>query len=214
MLQTIVNTLNQPALTVWSNPMSWAEVLGFATGLLCVWLVGRRHILNFPVGIANCALLFLLFFEARLFADAGLQVVFILLGLQGWWLWSRGIREDGLAVSQLDSMGWTVVLGAGVFLTGSLYLLLTWAKGSVPLADALITSLSLSAQWLLNRRKLESWYFWIVVDLISIPLYAYKQLYLIALLYGVFLVLCVLGLRAWRREMSSPAVDGLAQTSS
>lgn len=214
MLQTIVNTLNQPALTVWSNPMSWAEVLGFATGLLCVWLVGRRHILNFPVGIANCALLFLLFFEARLFADAGLQVVFIVLGLQGWWLWSRGVREDGLAVSRLDSRGWTGVLGASVLLTGSLYLLLTWAKGSVPLADALITSLSLSAQWLLNRRKLESWYFWIIVDLISIPLYAYKQLCLIALLYGVFLVLCVLGLRAWRREMSSPAVEGLAQTSS
>ncbi len=206
MLESVVTALNQPALTVWAYPMSWAEVLGFATGLLCVWLVGRRHILNFPVGIANCALLFLLFFEARLFADAGLQLVFILLGFQGWWLWSRGIREDGLAVSRLDRDHWIGVLGASVMLTGCLYLLLTWAKGSVPLADALITSLSLSAQWLLNRRKLESWYFWVVVDLISIPLYAYKQLYLIAVLYGVFLGLCVMGLRAWRQEMASPAV--------
>ena len=206
MLQSLVNALNHPALTVWGNPMSWAEILGFATGLFCVWLVGRRHILNFPVGIANCALLFLLFFEARLFADAGLQVVFILLGFQGWWLWSRGAQEDGLALSRLDMTHWIGVLGVSVLLTGSLYLLLTLAKGSVPLADAVITSLSLLAQWLLNRRKLESWYFWIVVDLISIPLYAYKQLYLIAVLYGVFLGLCVMGLRAWRQEMASPAL--------
>lgn len=210
MLQSLVNSLNQPAMTVWGTPMSWAEVLGFATGLLCVWLVGRHHILNFPVGIANCALLFLLFFDARLFADAGLQVVFILLGFQGWWLWSRGVQEDGLALSRLNMTHWIGVLGVSVLLTGSLYLLLTWAKGSVPLADAVITSLSLSAQWLLNRRKLESWYFWIVVDLISIPLYAYKQLYLIALLYLVFLGLCVVGLRAWRREMSSTVVESIA----
>jgi hypothetical protein len=129
MLESVVTALNQPALTVWAYPMSWAEVLGFVTGLLCVWLVGRRHILNFPVGIANCALLFLLFFEARLFADAGLQLVFILLGFQGWWLWSRGVREDGLAVSRLDGDHWIGVLGASVLLTGCMYLLLTWGQG-------------------------------------------------------------------------------------
>jgi nicotinamide mononucleotide transporter len=87
-------------------------------------------------------------------------------------------------------------------LTAGLFAALTLAKGSIPLLDALITALSLTAQWLLNQRKLESWIFWISVDLVSIPVYAYKQLYLIALLYGVFLGLAILGYRQWRQAVA------------
>ena len=75
------------------------------------------------------------------------------------------------------------------------------AKGSIPVFDALITALSLVAQWLLNRRKLENWIFWIGVDLISVPVYAFKELYLIAGLYAVFLLLCVRGYRSWKHDL-------------
>jgi nicotinamide mononucleotide transporter len=94
------------------------------------------------------------------------------------------------------------VIALCLLLAAALYLLLTWARGSVPVLDALIAALSLAAQWLLNRRKLEHWYFWITVDVISIPVYAYKELYLVALLYAVYLVLCIGGLRAWRRALA------------
>lgn len=200
-MASLLEYLNRAAFTLWGSPMSWAEVLGFVTGLACVWLAARRHILNFPVGIANCALLCLLFWQSRLFADAGLQLVFIALGLQGWWLWARAGAAGAVPVSRLagGALAATVAAGLGGLL--GLYGLLTWAKGSVPVADACITSFSLVAQWLLNRRKLETWYFWMVVDVVSIPLYAYKGLYLIALLYVVFLGLCVLGWRAWRAEL-------------
>ncbi len=196
----VAGVLNLPALHVWGAPLTWAEVLGFSTGLWCVWLVAQRRILNFPVGIANCLLLLFLFFHARLYADAGLQLMFIALGLRGWWLWSRGSPGETLVISRLGPRSLAGAVAAGLAFAALLYVLLTWAKGSVPAVDALVTSLSLVAQGLLNQRKLEHWYFWIVVDLVSIPLYAYKELYLVALLYTVFLGVCLLGLRAWRRE--------------
>lgn len=192
--------LNTPALLAWGAPLSWAEVLGFATGIWCVWLTAERRLLNFPVGIANCLLLLFLFWQSRLFADASLQLLFIALGLQGWLQWTRGRVGEAIPVSDLSPRALLAALGAGLTLTALLYIVLTWAKGSVPLFDALITALSIVAQWLLNARKRQTWYFWIVVDLISIPVYVHKQLYLIALLYAVFLGLCLLGLRAWSRE--------------
>lgn len=192
--------LNRPALTLWNAPLSWAEVVGFGTGIWCVWLTAQRRMLNFPVGIANCLLLLFLFWQSRLFADASLQVLFIGLSLQGWWQWSRGRINREIPVSDLSAQGMVAAGASGLALAALLYLLLTWAKGSVPLFDALITALSVVAQWLLNARKRQTWYFWIVVDLISIPVYVHKQLYLIALLYFIFLGLCIIGLRAWARD--------------
>lgn len=198
-MQELAAALNQTLFTLWGVPTSYAEVFGFATGLWCVWLAARRHILNFPVGIANSALLMFLFFEARLFADAGLQIFFIALGLIGWWQWLRGHAVRDAPVARLP-LGTTAIWAlAALAATGLLYPLLQWLKGSVPVADALITTLSIAAQCLLNQRKVESWLFWIAVDLISVPLYAYKGLYLIALLYLVFLGLACRGWWLWHR---------------
>lgn len=99
-------------------------------------------------------------------------------------------------LTQLQILRFTLMT---VVVTGTLLVILKFAKGSIPVFDALITALSLTAQRLLNLRKLESWYVWIVVDLISIPVYVYKQLYLVAVLYGIFLVLCVYGYQQWRQ---------------
>lgn len=209
-MSELADLLNRAAFSLWGNPLSWAEVFGFATGLWCVWLTTQKRLLNFPVGIANCLLLLFLFGQSRLFADAGLQLVFIALGIHGWRQWMRGRIGNVIPVSLLTPRGVLAALATSVAMTAALFAVLTWAKGSVPLFDALITALSLTAQWLLNQRKLQTWYFWIVVDLISIPVYLYKDLYLIALLYTLFLGLCVLGLQRWRREARSDTVpDGV-----
>jgi len=206
----VLDALNAPAFALFATPLSYAECFGFLTGIVCVWLTARRNIWNFPVGIANCALLLLLFFDARLFADAGLQVMFIALGVRGWWQWCRHgerLAPPVTAASRADVVNHVI---AAVVLTLALFVLLTVAKGSVPIFDALITALSLVAQWLLNRKRLQTWYWWIAVDVISIPVYAYKELYLIALLYVMFLCLCIVGLVSWRAEWrrtaSSPDV--------
>jgi nicotinamide mononucleotide transporter len=192
--------LNQPAFVLFATPLSYAECFGFMTGIICVWLTARRNILNFPFGIANAALLLLLFLDARLFADAGLQIMFIALGVRGWWQWSRHGELPPLPVTSADLSSIVRHVAAGVAMTALLFGILAYAKGSVPLFDALITAMSVVAQWLLNRKVIQNWYWWIAVDVISIPVYIHKDLYLIALLYGVFLAICVHGLMSWRAE--------------
>jgi len=203
MIRALLDWLNSPALLLLATPLSIAECLGFATGIACVWLAARNNIWNFPLGIANSALLLLLFFHARLFADAGLQVMFIALNLRGWWQWARHGTGAVLAVTSASDSQLRIALIGSLVSTLALAALLTLAKGSVPVFDASITALSLVAQWLLNRRVLQNWWWWMAVDVISIPVYIYKGLYLIALLYAVFLVLCISGYRSWRSALSS-----------
>lgn len=183
---------------------TWLEVLGFLTGVWCVWLAARRHALNFPVGIVNTSLFVVLFLGVGLYADMLLQFVYIALNAAGWYWWLRGGPErTQLGVRRV---GWAqalvlvVMLGAG---TWTIYeLLSSHTNSTVPVWDALTTALSLVAQYMLGRKLLENWFVWITADLIYIPLYAYKGLYLTAALYIVFLGLCVYGVTDWRRQLT------------
>lgn len=179
--------------------MDLVEVLGFVSGALCVWLVARQNVWNWPVGIANNVTFLVLFWTAGLYADSGLQVVYLGLGLYGWWAWVwGGVARSGLAVSRTTPGQWGVLGAVGVLGTVGLSLLLDRVTDStVPLPDAVTTVLSLLATWGQARKKLESWWLWIAADLVYIPLYAYKGLWLTAVLYLGFLALCVFGLRSW-----------------
>ncbi|HTE40821.1 MAG TPA: nicotinamide riboside transporter PnuC, partial [Steroidobacteraceae bacterium] len=186
-MPSLIAFLNSPAFSVLNQALSVAEVLGFATGLWCVWLTARKSILNFPVGIANSALLLLLFSQTRLFADATLQILFIVLSARGWWLWAQVDQGVELPISNAPRRIFSAAIVLSLLLSATIGGLLFVVRGSIPVFDGLITGLSLVAQWLLNRRLVQSWYWWIAVDVISIPVYIYKELYLIALLYAVFL---------------------------
>lgn len=192
-----VAPLNHVLFQLGDDAVSWAELLGFVTGGLCVWLTTRASVLNFPMGLANSALFLVLFTSARLWADAGLQVVFIGLGVLGWWQWLRGTTVGGTIrrTSPRLLAGCVIVV---LLATAGLTVILRAADDVSPFWDALTTALSLAAQWLLNTRRLGTWYFWIAADLVYIPLYLSKDLYLTAVIYVLFLGLCVNGLRLWR----------------
>jgi len=144
----------------------------------------------------------LLFAQGRLFADASLQVLFILLSARGWWLWARYGETEGLPITVAPKSMIMRAMGASVILSVVIAVVLWFVRGSVPVFDGLITGLSVVAQWLLNRKIVQTWYWWIAVDVISIPVYAYKGLYLIALLYAVFLSICIVGLKRWLTELT------------
>ena len=187
------------------TPPSLTEALGFVTGGACVYLTVRENVWNFPVGIADSAFFLVLFAGARLYADAGLQVVFIALGFQGWYLWLRGGENRTPLKVERASAG--LLAGVAAFVaaaTAGLTLFLRAVHDSAPFLDALTTALSLGAQYLLNRKAIENWLLWMTADVIYIYLYASppRRLYLTALLYFVFLCLCVAGLRAWLKTMS------------
>jgi nicotinamide mononucleotide transporter len=185
-------------------PLDFTEALGFATGAVCVWLVTKGNIWNWPVGLANNLFFAVLFWKARLFADFGLQGIYLILGIYGWWEWLRGgENHTRLAISKTSRSEW---IGIAVFLvlgTWGLREILQAVNGSAPLWDAVTTALSIAAQYLLCRKRIENWFFWIAADVIYVPLYLSKQLPLTALLYGGFLVLCVIGWRRWRKELGA-----------
>ncbi|MFI1017300.1 nicotinamide riboside transporter PnuC [Streptomyces sp. NPDC020965] len=203
-LTDLLDPLREPLFTVLDTPVSWTEVLGFGSGALCVWLVTRQHLANWPVGIANNLFFVLLFTQAGLYADAGLQIVFIALAAYGWWTWTHGggPGSDRLPVRRTSRTEWIWLLAAGAVGTLGITLLLDHATDStVPFWDALTTALSLTATYGQCRKRLESWWLWIAADLVYIPLYAHKELYLTSLLYTGFLALCLLGLRDWSRDL-------------
>lgn len=185
--------------------MDVVEILGFVSGALCVWLVAVQNVWNWPIGIANNVTFLVLFWTTGLYADSALQLVYLALAVYGWWAWLRGgVAHTTLTVSRTTTSQWVMLGVAGVLGTAGLTVLLDRVTDStVPLPDAVTTVLSLLATWGQARKKLESWWLWIAADVVYVPLYAYKELWLTAALYVGFLALCVLGLRNWLRDYTA-----------
>ncbi len=178
---------------------TWLEATSFVTGSVCVWLTVKQSVWNFPVGLVNVATFGTVFYHARLFADAGLQVVYFVLGVVGWYLWLYGgEKRTRLKVGRASANELAILIGFVLVGAVGLWQWLERIGGSASFWDAVTTSISLASQWLLNRKRLESWIGWIVVDVIYVPLYIYKELYLTAFLYSLFLTMAVMGFRAWR----------------
>ncbi|HWQ92421.1 MAG TPA: nicotinamide riboside transporter PnuC [Clostridia bacterium] len=191
--------------TWWS--IGVAEAWGFVTGGICVWLVVREHVWNWPVGLANNVFFFVLFLKGRLYADMSLQLVYLCLGIYGWLNWVFGGQNQAtLPISRTKRSEWLLLVPAIPVATWVLMEILIKVNGAAPLWDSLTTVLSLAAQYLLCRKRFENWFFWIAADLIYIPLYFSRQLPLTAVLYGVFLCMCLVGLRQWSKTLRGNAV--------
>ena len=187
--------------------MSPIEVTAAVFGVVCVALFARQSVWAWPTGLVQVALFVYVFYEARLYADFGLHIVYVGLQLYGWYHWLYGPRDDRpLPVTRLTpaaAVCWVSVAAAGT--TGLGYVLDTFTNADYPYWDSAIAALSLVAQYLIARKVLENWLFWIVVNVLGIGLYWVKGLYPTTVLYCVFLVLAVWGYLAWRRALSAPA---------
>ena len=182
--------------------MSLTEILGFITGAVNVWLLARQNIWNWPVGLANNALYVAVFLSAGLYGDAGLQLVYITLGIYGWWTWAHPGAGAGLEVMPTPGTTWIwLTLTTATAAVGFAFFLRRFTDSTVPGWDGFTTALSLAAIYGQTRKYLESWWLWILADLIYIPLYVYKHLWLTSGLYFVFLLLCVMGLREWSKAL-------------
>lgn len=205
----IVMMFSASVLTLAASHLKWwsigvTEAWGFVTGGLCVWLVVREHIWNWPIGLANNVLFFVLFFRARIYADMSLQAIYFALGVYGWWNWIHGgAAGSSLMITRTRRVEWLVLIPGIPLCTWLLREVLLWANGAAPFADSLTTVLSLTAQYLLCQKRIENWWFWILADIIYIPLYLSRDLPLTAVLYGIFLVMCVCGLRQWSKKLSA-----------
>lgn len=183
--------------------MLWIEATAVVFGFLAVWLTVRQHIACWPAGLVQVTLYVVIFYDARLYSDLILHVIYIGVQAYGWYHWLHGGRNDGaLRVTRLSVpwiVGWALVCVAGTAAWGTA--MASWTDASFPYGDAFTTVTSLVAMWLQARKHLETWVFWILVDVVAIGIYLAKALFLTSGLYLAFLVLCVLGFRAWRRAL-------------
>jgi len=179
---------------------NWLEIAGTVTTILGIWLTTRRLLICWPVVLAADVIYLDVFYRARLFSDALLQIFFVVFTLYGWWHWWRGVREEGeVRVVPLGARGWLGGLAAGAVGAVLLGWLMVRIGAALPHLDATLTSYSLVASWWQARKHTANWWLWIAVDVVYIGEYLYKGLRWTAPLYLVLVVLAVMGLRDWRR---------------
>jgi len=196
--------------------MTWLEPIAAGLGVLCLFFLIRQSLWAWPIGIAMTSLYALIFFEVRLYSDFGLQLIFCALQAYGWWFWVA--HRDK---AEADSQAPVVWLGArrlwpwlAMGAIGALALGLAmdrFTNADLPYWDALTTSFSLVAQFMLARKYLENWLVWIGVDVVAIGVYAYKGLMLTSGLYALFLFMCVWGFWQWRRDSAAAPEAAPAQ---
>ena len=186
------------------------ELIAVLVTLVAVYLTTRQNIWCWPLGMISVVLYGFVFFQTRLYADMGLQVLYFALAIYGWWAWLRGGEDhDELQVSLLSNRSRVVLVSIGAL--GGVFLgqtLSRFTDASLPFMDSALTSFSIVAQWMQTRKLLEAWLVWLAVDLFYVGMFLYKGLYLTSGLYAIFLYLAVLGFVEWRRSMGrthSPA---------
>jgi nicotinamide mononucleotide transporter len=184
---------------------NWIKILAMVTSLICVWLNKKEDVRAFPFAIVACGLYILIFYEARFYADMGLQVVFIALNLQGWYQWKfGGESRTELRISHSPKTEILWVIGAGIAGTAILFFIFsTFTDAYFPFWDSFNAAFSLSGQYLLNRKRLENWLFWIVVDTIYVPVFFLRPEYETMILYCSYLILAIQGYQVWRKKVMS-----------
>lgn len=193
--------------------MTWVEGIAAVCGLLCVWLTVRQNVLCWPTGLIQVVLYVGVFYQAKLYSDLILHVIYVIMQVYGWYHWLHGGRErTELAVSVLSVpalLAWVLIGIAATVPWG--YSMATYTDAAAPYADAFIAAGSLIAQWLMAQKKLESWYFWIAIDIVAVAVYLFKELYITTGLYSVFLVLAILGYFQWKRTLQPIEVPAYAK---
>jgi len=180
------------------------EIAGAVIGFVGVALMIRQHLLAWPVGLVQVVIYAWVFYQTKFYTGALLQGIFFVILLYGWWSWSRGAQTGGprgdLPVTRLGRVarglallaGLVITLGWGAFMQGA-------TDAVLPYWDAFILAFSLIAQALQARKKIENWLLWIVVNAVAVGVYGSQDLWLTAALYAAFLLMAVVGWRAWRK---------------
>lgn len=188
------------------NPI---EIGGLLSGVAYVILAARENVWCWPVGLVNVILFIFLNIEATLYADVGLQVVYLLLTFYGWynWLKKTDAPTQHLPITLTKRNQWAAIIIFTTLTTGLLtFLLSRFTDTDVPFWDALLTSLSLVATWMVAVKKLENWLVWFVADIMYVGLYYYKGYFLLALLFGIYVVISVNGYLHWEQNRQKQAL--------
>jgi nicotinamide mononucleotide transporter len=204
--------------TILGYPMSYVEFIGTVFYLWSVWLIAKRNILTWAIGIISVLLYMILFYQIRLYSDTIEQIYYLGASVYGWWIWNKSPKDDGqitdVRYSDLKSLTFGVVFTGSVsvvfgYFMSRVHLFLPAVfpeAASFPYLDAITTIMSFSAMWLMAKKKIESWIYWIIVDFIGIWLYFIKDVKFLSLLYVILLKMAFNGLRMWHKSDQNKSV--------
>jgi nicotinamide mononucleotide transporter len=188
--------------------MSVLEIFAVATTLACVWLTVRQNIWTWPLGLVAVTLYGIFFYQHRLYADMGLQVVYFAFNVYGWYEWLYGGEgHTRLKVSRVKPGVYVLLIivgGAFAWWLGTT--LAAHTNAAAPFFDSTLTAYSLVAQFMMTRKWIENWHVWIAVDIAYVYLFISRHLNLTAGLYAVFIILATMGLVEWRKSIEPPAL--------
>lgn len=185
---------------VWQTALaaSWVEQAATMLGLFAVWLATRQSLWNFPLGLVQVTLIGTVFYEHKLYADTFLQGAYFVALAYGWWRWTHpGARRDRLPVSRLSYLQLFALVAFGLALTTGWSLILERVGDPMPWRDAFLATFGILGQCLQAYKKLETWIVWVAINMVAIGVYGALGLYWFVLLYGLYLVLALIGLRGW-----------------
>lgn len=205
-----VFSVNNTIFTIMGYPMSYIELIGTILYLLSVWLIAKKNILTWPIGIVSVILYAILFYQIRLYADTFEQCYYLFASIYGWWLWNKAKNDVESKVEIKVSNKKILIITVIVTIAFSflLYILVSRlniliptifvAPAEFPFLDSLTTIMSFVAMLLLVRKRIESWIYWIIVDAIGIWLYYIKDVKFLSVLYIILLIIAIKGLVEWR----------------
>ena len=182
---------------------SWLEFITVIAGIASVVFSRMENILVFPVGIVNTAISIYLYVTHGLYADASVNFYYTVMSVLGWWMWTR--KKNGqktLAITRSGGRDWShAILFFATCWILLFVVLKNFTDSTVPIADSFTSAAAFTGMWLMNKKKLENWTWWIITDLASIPLNFYKNLVFLSFQYLVFLVLAIMGYITWRKKL-------------
>ena len=178
------------------------EWCGVFTGILCVWLAAKNNIWNWPIACVSVIIYIFIFFEGKLYADAGLQVYFLVMNIYGWYFWSKqrdNPTQERPVINITKKEIILSIIGVTVFTLALGFTLFKKTDASFPFIDSFCTACSLIAQVFLARKVLQNWLIWIFVDIIYVGVYFSKDLYATGLMYLLYIGIATMGYIDWRK---------------
>lgn len=179
--------------------LTWLEGIAVFFGIASVFYSMREHIWVYPTGLISTSIYVWICFEYKLYADMGINAYYFGMSIYGWYVWTHPRENQSvLPVTWLSGKGWLSSVILFVVSFGMLSQILAhFTDSDVPYWDSFTTASAFVGMWLMAKKKVENWYFWLLTDLVSMPLYFYKGLVLTSFQYLVFTVLATMGLIAW-----------------
>ncbi len=184
--------------------LKFLEIIGFASGILGVWLTMKKNKWCFPIGLINVSVSLYLFFMQGLYADSLQQIVYIILLLYGWYTWNTPVSETQrlLVIGRLNSkeIFFTILfIAITTRLLGTTLAEFTDAK--LPFLDSFATSCAFLAQYFIARKKIETWILWMFVNVIYVGIYFNNEMYLYVVLFSIYGILALMGWNSWKTEL-------------